>query len=88
VPCSPATVQTRLLYVLLRLAREHLRDNCPEKKMQRKILWADVRQGPGRCKDRFKIRDLFADERCSRAILDFLATTGMGRRAPDRVEEE
>jgi len=38
--------------------------------------------------DRFKIRDLFADERCSRAILDFVATTGMGRRAPEPVEEE
>jgi len=38
-------------------------------------------------KDRFKIRDLFADERCSRAILDFLATTDVGRRIPDPAEE-
>jgi hypothetical protein len=36
----------------------------------------------GRRKDRFKIRDLFVDERCSRAILDFFSTTHVGRLVP------
>jgi len=31
--------------------------------------------GPIRGRDRTKIAELFADERCSQAILDFLATT-------------
>jgi len=40
----------------------------------------------GRWKDRWKIRDLLADERCSRAVLDFLSSTDVGRRVP--AEEE
>ena len=35
----------------------------------------------GRGKNRFKIRDLFADERCSQAILGFLSATDVGRTA-------
>jgi len=31
-------------------------------------------------KNRFKIRDLFADERCGQTVLDFLSTTNVGRR--------
>ena len=44
--------------------------------------------GGGR--DRRKIRDLLADERCSRAVLDFLNSTDVGRRVPaeeDAVSE-
>jgi hypothetical protein len=37
-------------------------------------LWAAVRRETGRGKDRLKLRYLFADERCSQATLDFLAT--------------
>ena len=45
-------------------------------------------------KNRFTIRDLFADERCTRAILDFVRTTKVGARvgprelAPGRREEK
>jgi len=40
-------------------------------------------------KNRFKIRDLFADERCSQAILNFLSTTDVGRRVGlERVLED
>jgi hypothetical protein len=39
-------------------------------------------------KDRFKIRDLLADMRCSQAILEFLATTDVGRRAPDPAGDD
>jgi hypothetical protein len=41
-----------------------------------------------RGEDRFKIRDLFADEWCSQAILDNLATTDVGRWIPDVTEED
>jgi hypothetical protein len=46
-----------------------------------------VRRDTGRGKNRFKIRDLFADERCTRAILDFLRTTEVGRKM-EQVREE
>jgi hypothetical protein len=38
-------------------------------------------------KNRFKIRDLFADERCTRSILDFLRTTEVGRRIGPKDDE-
>jgi len=34
------------------------------------------------------VRDLVADERCVRPVLDFLATTGVGRLAPPLEEED
>jgi hypothetical protein len=37
--------------------------------------------------NKLNIRELFADERCSRTILDFLATTDVGRRIPDTAED-
>ena len=36
----------------------------------------------------WKVRDLLADERCSRAVLDFLSTTDVGRRVPALAEED
>ena len=41
----------------------------------------------GKGKNRFKIRDLFMDERCTRPVLDFLRTTEVGRRTGLREEE-
>jgi hypothetical protein len=53
------------------------------------ILREEVLQATGRRKNRSRIRDLFADERCSQAILDFLSTTDVGRRVGlDRAVEE
>jgi hypothetical protein len=63
--------------------REHLLKNCLRWKLQQKTLWAEVRRDTGRGKNRFKIRDLFADERCTRAILSFLRTTKVGRKMGD-----
>ena len=52
-------------------------------------MWAEVLLATGRRKDQFKFRDLFADERCSQAILDFLSTTDVGRRVDlERVVED
>jgi len=40
-----------------------------------------------RWKDRWKIQDLLADGRCSRAVLDFLYSTDVGRRTPTERED-
>jgi len=67
--------------------REHLFKNCPQWKSQQKTLWATILEktkqhpGPVRGRDRTKIAELFADERCSRAIMGFLATTDVGKAA-------
>jgi len=34
---------------------------------------------------RFKLRDLFAGERCSQPMLDFLSTTGLGRQEAEEL---
>jgi len=52
------------------------------------VVWEKVKKETGRWKSRWKIRDLFADPRCSQAILDFLASTQVGRRVPSPKEEE
>ena len=68
--------------------------NCPQWKSQQKSLWVTVLEetkklpGPTRGRDRTKIAELFADERCSQAILDFLATTDFGRTAGPPMSEE
>jgi len=55
--------------------------------MEQKILWAEVRNETGRWKSRWRIRDLFADKRCSQAVLDFLTSTDVGKVVP-AVEED
>jgi len=66
-------------------SRNHLFKNRKQWKMQQKILWAEVRKATGRGKNRFTIRDLLADERCTRSVMDFLGTTKVGRRAGPRA---
>jgi hypothetical protein len=56
---------------------------CPEWKAQQKILWAKVRKETGSG----KVRDLLADERCNRAVLDFLSSTDVGRWVPAEAED-
>jgi hypothetical protein len=51
-------------------------------------LWAEVRKETGRWKSRWRVRDLLADERCNRAVLDFLSTTDVGRLVLAPVEED
>jgi len=66
-------------------SREHLFKNCPQWKSQQKTLWATVLDetkklpGPTKGRDRTNIAELLADERCSQAVLVFLATTDVGR---------
>jgi len=71
----------------LNQTREHLFKVCPEWKAQQKTLWAEVKKETERWKERWKVRDLLADERCSRAVLDFLSATDVGRRAPPKVDD-
>jgi hypothetical protein len=66
--------------------REYCFKVCPAWKEQQGILWAEVRKETGRWKSRWKVQDLLADERCSRAVLDFLATTDVGRLVPAPAE--
>jgi hypothetical protein len=47
-----------------------------------------VRKETERGKDRFKIRDLLADTRCSRPVLDFLSTMDVRRRVPPPAEDD
>jgi len=47
------------------------------------VLWAEVQKETGR----WKIRDLLADKRCGKAVLDFLTATDVGRLVPP-VEED
>jgi hypothetical protein len=70
------------------MTREHVFKHCREWKEQQRVLWKEVRKESGRGKDRFKIRDLLADGRCSRAVLDFLAATDVGRLVPPQGAED
>jgi hypothetical protein len=49
---------------------------------------SNSRKETGRGKRHWKVRDLLADERCSRVVLNFLATTDVGRRVPAPAEED
>jgi ribonuclease HI len=68
--------------------RDHLFKECAEWRGQQRILWAEVRKETGKWKSRWKVRDLLADERCTRAVLDFLSTTDVGRLVPARAEDD
>ena len=57
-------------------------------KNQQKLLWSAVREATKHGKDRFKISELFADERCTQAVLGFQGTTDVGRTMPPREGEE
>ena len=46
------------------------------------MLWKAVRKQNKRGRDRFRMADLFADERCSKAVLRFLETTGVSKTVP------
>jgi len=74
-----------------KVREEQRRDAAPAPtrflRPQQKILWAEVKKETGRWKDRWKVRDLLADGRCSRAVLGFLSSTDVGRRVP-QVEQD
>jgi len=55
--------------------------------MQQKILWAEVLKETKRWKSRRTVRELLADGRCGRAVLNFLSFTDVGRVVPVLEEE-
>ena len=64
--------------------REHLFKNCPQWKSQQKTLGDSPRNNPKASwphpdPDRTNIAELLADQRCSQAVLTFLATADVGR---------
>ena len=67
--------------------REHLFKSARHGGISR-TLWIAVREATNRGKDRLQISQLFADERCSEAVLGFLATTDVGRTVPPAEEGE
>jgi len=67
--------------------RDRLFKECPKWKGEQKILWAKVRKETGRWKSRWRIRDLFADRRCSQAVLEFLTMTDVGTIVPAAEDE-
>jgi len=52
------------------------------------VLWKELWKETGRGRSRFAIRDLLADDRCSRAVLNFLSTTEVGRLVLAPAEED
>jgi len=64
--------------------RTSLFKNCDRWRPQQKIMWAEIRKKRGKGKNWFAIRELFADERCTGAVLDFLRTTRVGVRVGPR----
>jgi len=66
----------------------------PEWKSQQKTLWATVLEetrklpGPTRGRAHTNIAQLLADERCSQAVIQFLATTDVGRTSGPPAAED
>ena len=61
---------------------DHLLMWCPRWKEQQKTLWREVYKETGRGKRWWRAHELFAEQRCSQALLDFLTATDVGRIVP------
>ena len=61
--------------------RQHFLKSCKKWKCQQAILWAEVRKIKQR-KGQVQVSELFVEEKCSPAVLDFLRSTGVGRTVP------
>ena len=67
--------------------REHLLKGCPRWRKEQRMLWKEVWKETGKGRRWWKAHELFADQRCSRVVLDFLASTEVGKTVP-AVEED
>jgi len=68
--------------------RDHLIMECAEWRDQQKIFWAEVRKETWRWKSRWNVRDLLADKRCSRAVLDVRSTADVRRLVSALADED
>jgi len=66
--------------------REHCFKACPAWKEQQKTLWTEVRKET-EGEEPLEDPGFTTDERCGRAVLDFLSTTDVGRRVPAPAED-
>ena len=57
-------------------SQEHLFKNC-KWKSQQATLWAEIRRKSEKRKRQVQISEIFVEERCSQAVLDFLRSTGV-----------
>jgi len=62
--------------------RKHLFKHCSTWRPQQNAMWALVEKETKRGKRKWSMAELFADERCSGAILEFIRTTDVGRKIP------
>ena len=67
--------------------REHLLKGCPRWRKEQRTLWKEVWKEMGKARQWWKAHKLFADQRCSWAVLDFLASMEVGKTVP-AVEED
>ena len=59
--------------------RDHLLKGSSKWKGQQRTLWKEVWEETGRGKHRWKAHELFADRRCSQAVLEILSSTDVGK---------
>jgi len=59
--------------------REHLLKGCPRWRKQQKVLWKEVWEETGRGRFWWQAHELFAEPRCSEAVLRFLMATDVGK---------
>ena len=55
--------------------KDHLSKHCFKWKVQQAAMWARVKEAAKKGKQKWRVGDLLADERCSPAVLDFLRST-------------
>ena len=70
-----------------RQTREHLLKGCPKWRKQQRTLWKEVRKETGKGRRWWKAHKLFADRRCSQAVLNFLSSTEVGKTVPAAEED-
>jgi hypothetical protein len=68
--------------------REHLFKHCRRWKDQQATMWRAIGRATGRKRTNTSMTQLFGDERCTTAILEFLATTEVGVRGRRRLMGE
>jgi len=61
---------------------------CPRWKCGRGTLWEEVWKKAGRGRWRWKAHELFAEQSCSQAVLDFLSVTEVGKTVPAQERED
>jgi hypothetical protein len=69
-------------------SREHLFKNCKHWTIAQNELWRAVNKASDGGRMNTSMKDLFGDRRCSEQIIQFLRSTGIGRRFRERRVED